>query len=77
MYVSLADQLCTSRDEFEKYEKDAKEMLPDIDYETDTTHKRIRQKVPNDGDTPVVYMHARDRFRITSLHTILTNLQLR
>ena len=30
-YGSLADQLCTSRDEFERYEAATKEMLPDID----------------------------------------------
>ena len=28
LYGSLADQLCTSRDEFERYEEATKEMLP-------------------------------------------------
>jgi len=46
-YVSLAEQ------QFEKHEKDAKEMLPDVDYKAATTRKRIR---PNDGDTPEVYL---------------------
>ena len=46
LYASLADQLGTSRDELKKYEKDAKEMLPDDDYKAATTRKRIRQKVP-------------------------------
>ena len=40
-------------------EKDAKQMLPDADYKAATTRKRIRQKVPNDGDTPEVYLNAR------------------
>ncbi|KAK2150609.1 hypothetical protein LSH36_399g07013 [Paralvinella palmiformis] len=44
LYVSLADQLCTSREEFEKYEKREKEMLPDVDYQAAETRKRIRQK---------------------------------
>ena len=43
----------------EKYEKDEKEMLPDLDYKAATSRKRIRQKVPNDGDTPEVYLNAR------------------
>ena len=60
LYVSLADQLCTSRDEFERYEAAAKEMLPDADYKAAMTRKHIRKKVPNDGDAPEVYLNARD-----------------
>ena len=29
-------------------------MLPDVDYKVAIIQKRIRQKVPNDGDTPEV-----------------------
>ncbi|CAF4428287.1 unnamed protein product, partial [Rotaria magnacalcarata] len=60
LYASLADQLGTSREEFERYEAITKEMLPDADYKAATTSKRIRKKVPNDGDTPEIYMNARD-----------------
>ena len=51
--------------------KDAKEMLPDVDYKAATTRKRIRYKVPNDGDTPEVYLNARDKFRITNFYEIV------
>ncbi len=47
-YGSLADQLCTSQDEFERCEAATKEMLPDVDYKAAQTHKRIRKKVSND-----------------------------
>ena len=45
---SLADQQCTSRDEFERYEAATKEMLPDVDYRAVQTLKCIRKKVPNE-----------------------------
>ena len=49
-------------------------MLQDVDYKVATTLKRIRQKVSNDGDTPEVYLNARDKFRITSFYTIVDKL---
>ena len=56
--------------------KDVKEMLSDVDYKAATTRKRIRQKVPNDGDTPEVYLNARDKFRITTtFYTIVDKLR--
>ena len=45
-YGSLADQLCTSRVEFERYEAATKEMLPDVDYKAAQTRKRIRKRYP-------------------------------
>ena len=36
--------------------------------------QRIRQKVPNDGDTPDVYLNARDKIRITTFYTIVDKL---
>ena len=47
--------------ESESYEKDAKEMLPDVDYKAATTRKHIRQKAPNDRNTLEVYLNARDK----------------
>ena len=73
--LSLADQLCTSRDELERYEAAAKEMLPDVDYKAATTRKRIRKKVLNDGDSPELYLNARDKFRITTFCTIVDKLE--
>jgi len=64
----------TNSNEFETYEKDAKEMLSDVDYKAATTRKRIRQKVPNEGDTPEVYLNARDNFRNTTFYTIVDKL---
>ena len=49
-------------------------MLPDVDYKAATTRKRIRQKVPSDGDTPEVYLNARDKFCITTFYIIVDNL---
>jgi len=49
-------------------------MLPDVDYKTATTRKRIRQKVPGDGDTPEVYLIVRDKFPITTFYTIVGKL---
>ena len=76
LYVSLADQLCTSRIEFDRYEAAAKEMLPDVDYKAATTRKRVGKKVPNVGDSPEVglYLNARDKFRITTFYTIADRL---
>ena len=75
LYGSLADQLSTSRDEFVRYEAATKEMLPDVDCKAVQSHKRIRKKVPNDGDAPEVYLNARDKFRITTFHTIVDKLE--
>lgn len=75
LYESLADQLCTSRDEFQRYEAATKEMLPDVDYKTAQTRKRIRKKVPNDGDAPEVYLNNRDKFLITTFYTIIDRLK--
>ena len=49
-------------------------MLSDVDYKAATTRKRIKQKVPNDGDTPEVYLNARDKSRINTLYTIVDKL---
>ena len=49
-------------------------MLQDIDYKATITRKRIRQKVPNAGDTPEVYLNARDKFRITTFYTLIDQL---
>ena len=70
---SIADQLSTSRDEFERYEAATKEMLPDVDY-TVQTHIRIGKKIPNDGHVPEVYLNARDKFRIITFYTIVDKL---
>ena len=39
-----------------------------------TTRKRIRQKLPNEGDTPEVYLNARDKFRFTNFNIIVDKL---
>jgi len=57
-----------------KYEKDAKEMIQDVDYTAATTRKRIRQKISNDWDTPEVYLNARDKFRLITFYTIVDKL---
>jgi len=52
-------------------EQNAKEMLQDVDYEAATTRKLIRQRVPNDGDTPEVYLNVGDEFCITVFYTVV------
>ncbi len=37
--------------------------------------KRIRKKVPNDGDAPEVYLNARDTFLITTFYIIVDKLE--
>ena len=49
-------------------------MLPDVDYKAAKTHKHIRKKVPNDGDTPEGYLNARYKFRIITFYTIVDKL---
>lgn len=75
LYKSLSDQLCTSRNQFEKYEVAAKELLPNIDYKTAQTRRCIRKKLPNDGNAPETYLNPRDKFRITTFYTIVDTLQ--
>ena len=75
LHESLAGQLCTSRDDFERHEAATKEMLPDVDYKAAQTRKCIREKIPNDGDAPEVYLNARDKFRITTFYTIVDKLE--
>ena len=40
LYGSLADQLCSSRDEFKRYEAATKEMLPDVDSSNSQTYQK-------------------------------------
>ena len=75
LYVSVADQLCISGDEFERYQGAAKEMLPDVDYKAVTARMHIRKKVPNDGDSLEVYLNARDKFHVTTFYTIVDKLE--
>jgi len=52
-------------------------MLSDVDYGAATTRKRIRQKVPNDVDTPEVYLNTRDKFCITTFYKLATETKRR
>ena len=49
-------------------------MLPDVEYKAVQTRKRIRKKVPNDGDDQK-YLNARDKFCITTFYTIVEKLE--
>ena len=50
-------------------------MLPVIDYKAVQTCNCIKKMVSNDGDSPEVYLNARDKFRITSFYTIVDKLE--
>lgn len=54
-------------------------MLPDVDYKAATARKRLRKKVPNDGDrdahAPEVYLNAREKFCITTFYKIVDKIE--
>ncbi len=50
-------------------------MLLDVDYKAAQTRKRIRKKVPNDGDAPEVCMNDKDKFLITTFYTIIDKFE--
>ena len=74
LYLSLADLLNTSRDEFERFESLAKDMLPGVDYKETQKRNRIRKKMPNDGNALEDKRSARDNFRISTFYEILDKL---
>jgi len=50
----LAVYLNDTREQFDRFEKTAKDMLPDVDYRETTNRRRrrkTRRKQDNDGDT--------------------------
>ena len=49
-------------------------MSPNVDYKATTTRKRIGQKVPDNGDTPEIYLNVRDKFSITTVYTVVDKL---
>ncbi|XP_076320975.1 uncharacterized protein LOC143230752 isoform X1 [Tachypleus tridentatus] len=73
LYGSLADQLPTLEDYFERFE--AKVILPDVDYNAAKTCKRVRKKVLNNGDAHEVDLNARDKVHITTFYTIVDKLK--
>jgi len=50
LYNSLAVYLTDMREHFDRFEKTAKDMLPDVDYKGATIRRRRRKKQDNDGD---------------------------
>ena len=74
LYLSLADLLNTSRDEFERFESLAKDMLPGVDYKETQKRNRIRKKMPNEGNALEDKRSARDNFRISTFYEILDKL---
>ena len=74
LYSSLADHLHESRNEFERFEGDAKEITPGVDYKSNLTRNRKRKTVVIDGDAPEVSLNARDKFRISAFYAIVDQL---
>lgn len=75
LYVSLSGQLCISRDEVERYEVAKKEMLPYVVYKAAITYKRIRKKVPDDVESPEIYLNATNKFRYSAFYTVVDKLE--
>ena len=71
LYESLSNQLSASRNEFDKYETFAREILPDVNYKMTQSRKRLRKKMPNDGDAPEAELSPRDKFRVKTFYFII------
>jgi len=50
-------------------------MLPDVHQKAAQTRKRIRKKIPYDGDVPEVDLNARYTFRITTFYSVVDILE--
>lgn len=79
LYASLADQLCTSRDEIDRYEAAISEVIPDVDYKAAVGRKHIKKKVHNEEDRNIteIYLNSRNKFRRPPFKQLLTNVKLR
>lgn len=76
LYQSLAFYLTDMRDHFDKYEKTAKEILPDVDYKQLKNRIRRRRKQDDDGLAvdALEDINARDTFRVFTFYSIIDKL---
>ena len=81
LYESLQQYVANGRDQFDKYENNAKDRLPGVVYRCAAKRVRIRKQQSNDGDAPEHHFSPRDKFRFTAFLPIVdalsTNLQVR
>ncbi|XP_076339579.1 uncharacterized protein LOC143240664 isoform X2 [Tachypleus tridentatus] len=76
LYGSLADQLYTLMNDFERFEAVAKETLPDVDYNAAEIRKRVKKKILSDRGAQGVDLNTRDKFRVTTFCTIVDKLEI-
>ena len=77
LYGSLADQVRTSRDEFERYEAATKEMLPDVDYKAVQLTNVSEKRYPMTEMYQKYMLLPEINFVSPPFTQLLTNLKLR
>ena len=60
LYGSLIDYVSKTRDRFDEFENQAKQILPDTDYRATKKRLAIHRKRADDSTTPEVVLHPRD-----------------
>ncbi|GBP34152.1 Zinc finger MYM-type protein 1 [Eumeta japonica] len=72
LYHSLSGHLVEMRNQFEKFEGEARKIFPNGEYKE--TRRRIRKKQVNDGNAEELDLNPRDKFRIETFHVIIDTL---
>lgn len=72
LYHSLSDHLVEMRNQFEKFEGEARKIFPNGEYKE--TRRRTRKKQVNDGNAEEVDLNPRDKFRIETFNVIIDTL---
>ncbi|GBP98394.1 Zinc finger MYM-type protein 1 [Eumeta japonica] len=72
LYHSLSCHLVEMRNQFEKFEGEARKIFPNGEYKE--TRRRIRKKQVNDGNAEELDLNPRDKFRIETFNVIIDTL---
>lgn len=76
LYTTLSSQLREIRDQFDKFETMAKELLPEVNYKDISARKRKRKIQKNDGNAPEAELNAREKFKIFTFNVIIDALEM-
>ncbi|GBP90816.1 Zinc finger MYM-type protein 1 [Eumeta japonica] len=72
LYHSLSGHLVEMRNQFEKFEGEARKFFPNGEYME--TRRRIRKKQVNNGNAEELDLNPRDKFRIETFNVIIDTL---
>uniref|UniRef100_G3TY18 TTF-type domain-containing protein n=1 Tax=Loxodonta africana TaxID=9785 RepID=G3TY18_LOXAF len=75
LYRSLTGYLHNLREDFEKFEKTTKQILPHSNYQAVDHRRSVRKKRVDGGGAPEVSLSARDEFRVTTYYAIVDILE--